>query len=89
MFVVNGEVDYIERSYNFPNIRWVTREENSFNQICVLDLKTYAVDNTKDGMDLQEGYAGVKKKFHFGLRAVNGKGHRTFIIDNLEIKTGT
>lgn len=80
LFIVNGEISYLERSYDFPDIRFATREEKRNTKIGAIDLETYAL-NSKSGLGVQEVYAGGW--------AVSGKGEQSFIIDNQELKTGT
>ncbi len=45
LFIVNGEISYLERSYDFPDIRFATREEKRNTKIGAIDLETYALNS--------------------------------------------
>jgi hypothetical protein len=87
IYFSNDKIDYIDRLYNFPNLR-INPIDNKYNdKIGTLDLETFSIDNNRDESNLEGKNLGVQEVYAGGW-ALNNIGSKTFIIDNINIHNG-
>lgn len=80
IYITNGQIEYIDRLYNFSDINWAYRDKKYNGKIGTLDLETLTLK--KGQKDSTVGEQSV----YAGGWALNELGSKTFIIDKIKIK---
>ena len=80
IYITNGQIEYIDRLYNFSDINWAYRDKKYNGKIGTLDLETLTLNKGQ-----KDSTVGEQSVYAWGW-ALNELGCKTFIIDKIKIK---